>query len=114
MTRPEAEIFGKRLRTVREEHGLSQETLAATVNDQGGRLTSKYVSDLERGLKAPTLTLILKLSRALKTPVADLLADLTPAGARRMRFDGRDLFGCCFRPPPPPPAAPTPSPHTTS
>ena len=41
------------------------------MNDHRGRLTSKYVSDLERGLKAPTLTMILKLSRALKTPVAD-------------------------------------------
>ena len=87
MTRPEAEIFGSRLRTVREFRGLSQEAVAAAVNDQGGRLTSKYVSDLERGLKAPTLTMILKLSKALKAPVAELLADFTPAVVNRLRLE---------------------------
>ncbi len=87
MHRPEAEIFGKRLRLVREERGLSQETLAAAVNDAGGRLTSKYVSDLERGVKAPTLTMILKLSKALKTPVAELLADFTPGVVNRLRLE---------------------------
>jgi transcriptional regulator with XRE-family HTH domain len=87
MTRPEAEIFGRRLRVVREERGLSQEGLAGVVNDAGGRLTSKYVSDLERGIKAPTLTMILKLSKALKTSVADLLADFTPAVVNRLRLE---------------------------
>ncbi len=87
MTRPEAEIFGKRLRLVREERGLSQETLAAAVNDAGGRLTSKYVGDLERGVKAPTLTMLLKLSKALKTPVAELLADFTPGVVNRLRLE---------------------------
>jgi transcriptional regulator with XRE-family HTH domain len=52
---------------------------------QGGRLTSKYVSDLERGLRAPTLTMVLKLSKALGTPVADLLVDFTPAVVNRLR-----------------------------
>ena len=87
MKRPEAELFGNRLRAIREAHSLSQEALAAAVNDHGGRLTSKYVSDLERGLKAPTLTMILKLSRALKTPIADLLADFTPMVVNRMRLE---------------------------
>jgi transcriptional regulator with XRE-family HTH domain len=85
MTRPEAEIFGKRLRLVRDARGLSQEALADAVTAQGGRLTSKYVSDLERGLKAPTLTMVLKLSKALGTPVADLLVDFTPAVVNRLR-----------------------------
>jgi transcriptional regulator with XRE-family HTH domain len=85
--RPEAEIFGKRLRTIRESRDLSQEDLANAVTEAGGRLTGKYVSDLERGLKAPTLTMLLKLSKALQTPVADLLADFTPSVVNGMRLE---------------------------
>ena len=85
MNRPEAVIVGKRLRLVRDARGLSQEALADAVTSQGGRLTSKYVSDLERGLKAPTLTMVLKLRKALGTSVADLLVDFTPAVVNRLR-----------------------------
>ena len=87
MTRPDAEIFGKRLRTLRETRDLSQEDLADIVTDHGGRLSGKYVSDLERGLKAPTLTMLLKLSKALDAPVAELLQDFTPAVIRRLRLE---------------------------
>jgi transcriptional regulator with XRE-family HTH domain len=87
VTRPEAQIFGQRLRLVRNAQGLSQEALADAVTAQGGRLTTRYVSDLERGLKAPTLTMVLKLSKALKTPVAELLADFTSAVVNRLRLE---------------------------
>ena len=87
VNRPEAEIFGRRLRAVREARDLSQEELAHAVTEQGGRLSTKFVSELERGLKAPTLTMILKLSKALKTPVAELLADFTPAVVSRLRLE---------------------------
>jgi transcriptional regulator with XRE-family HTH domain len=87
VNRPEAEIFGKRLRTLRESRHFSQEDLANAVVDSGGRLTSKYVSDLERGLKAPTLTMLLKLSKALDTPVIELLEDFTPSVVRRLRLE---------------------------
>jgi transcriptional regulator with XRE-family HTH domain len=87
VNRPEAEIFGKRLRMLRESRRFSQEDLANAVVDSGGRLTSKYVSDLERGLKAPTLTMLLKLSRALDAPVIEMLEDFTPAVVRRLRLE---------------------------
>lgn len=87
MNRPEAVIFGKRLREARLRRAMSQAELAGAVEDRGGRLTSNYVSDLERGLKAPTLTMILKLSRALDVPVAELLSDFTPDVVRKMRLE---------------------------
>ena len=87
MPRPEAEIFGKRLRDLREKRGLSQAALADEVERSGGRLTSNYVSDLERGLKAPTLTMILKLSRALDVGAAELLADFSPERVRKLRLE---------------------------
>ena len=87
MRRPEAKIFGERLREYRMLREMSQADLAAAVTDRGGRLTSNYVSDLERGLKAPTLTMILKLSRVLNVSVADLLRDFTPDVVRRLRLE---------------------------
>lgn len=87
MVRPEAEIFGRRLRELREKRGFSQAGLAEEVERSGGRLTSNYVSDLERGLKAPTLTMILKLSRALGTSVAELLVDFSPERVRKLRLE---------------------------
>lgn len=87
MRRPEGKIFGDRLREYRTLRGMSQADLAAAVNDRGGRLTANYVSDLERGLKAPTLTMILKLSRVLSVSVADLLRDFTPEVVRKLRLE---------------------------
>ena len=87
MNRPEAVIFGMRLREARLRRGMSQAELAGVVEDRGGRLTSNYVSDLERGLKAPTLTMILKLSRALEVSVSDLLSDFTLEVVRKLRLE---------------------------
>ena len=87
MNRPEAVIFGKRLREARLRRGMSQAELAGVVEDSRGRLTSNYVSDLERGLKAPTLTMILKLSRALEVSVSDLLSDFTLEVVRKLRLE---------------------------
>ena len=54
------QAFGIVLRGLREQRGLSQEDLA----DIAGYHRT-YVSILERGLKAPTLTTISRLSDAL-------------------------------------------------
>ena len=66
---------------------MSLAVWAGVVVDRGGRLTSNYVSDLERGLKAPTLTMILKLSRALEVSVSDLLSDFTLEVVRKLRLE---------------------------
>jgi len=87
MSKPEAELFGKRLREVRLRRGMSQARLAELVETSGGRLTPNYVSDLERGLKAPTLTMILKLCQALDVAVAELLSDFSAERVRKMRLE---------------------------
>lgn len=78
---PEAEVFGKTLRRIREarEPKLTQEALA----HQAG-LTTNYLSDIERGVKVPSLTTILQLAHALGVLPGDLLADFTPAQLRRV------------------------------
>ena len=67
-TQPEGEIFGRRLRELRMERDLTQDALAQIV------ATSKpFISDMERGVKVPSLTMVLRLAKALECPVCDLV-----------------------------------------
>lgn len=67
-TAPEA-LFGKEVARLRKVLGISQEELAFRAE-----VHRTYVSQLERGLKSPTLNMILKLSRALKASASRLVA----------------------------------------
>jgi transcriptional regulator with XRE-family HTH domain len=78
----EAEIFGRALKGWRGKRGLTQEQLA---HDAG--ITTSYANQVENGRKVPTLTVILKLCRALDIMPADLLSDFTPPLMKRLRFD---------------------------
>jgi len=78
----EAEIFGKRLRQLRLEAGWTQEQFA-----EAAGITTTYTSDLERGTKVPSLTILLRISRAFRMSIADLLSDFTKDAVRRMRLD---------------------------
>ncbi len=66
-----AEAFGKVLRRVRREAGLTQEQLGFEAD-----LRRTYVSLLELGQQQPSLTTILKLAAALGRRPGELL-DLT-------------------------------------
>jgi transcriptional regulator with XRE-family HTH domain len=55
------EAFGKVLRTLRAERGLSQEALALEAGVQ-----RNYVSLIERGINQPTINIIFKLASALE------------------------------------------------
>ena len=72
----EGELFGERLRELREQRGETQRSLA----DLTG-MTHPYISEMERGLKVPSLTTLLRLAIALDCNVTDLV-DV---------FNGRDL-----------------------
>ncbi|MEA2343743.1 MAG: hypothetical protein QOF63_1912 [Thermoanaerobaculia bacterium] len=78
----EAEVFGKRLRQLRLATGWTQEQFA-----EAAGITTTYTSDLERGTKVPSLTILLRISRAFKVSIADLLRDFTIEGVRRMKLD---------------------------
>lgn len=81
---PEAQVFGKTLKRLREERNLSQERLANHPRLGNSPMTTNYVSDLERGVKVPSLTTILKLAHALGCAPAELLSDFTPTALRRI------------------------------
>ncbi|MDT0630407.1 helix-turn-helix domain-containing protein [Rubrivirga litoralis] len=60
-----ASAFGRSLLRARREKGMSQEALAEAAD-----IHRTFVSFLERGLKQPTLTTLLRLSRALGVPAS--------------------------------------------
>lgn len=76
---PEAELFGKTLRKLRQAKELTQERLAGAAG-----LTTGYVNTVERGMQVPSLTTILKLAHALGVTPSELLSDFTSAAVRRL------------------------------
>ncbi len=66
---PEGEVFGRRLRELRQKRGVTQEQLSASTG-----LTEGYISNMERGLKVPSLTTILRIAVALGCKVTELVS----------------------------------------
>lgn len=64
-------LFGKSIRTLREERGYSQEELA----ERAG-LHRNYVGGIERGERNVGLENIVKLAKALSVKSRDLFEDL--------------------------------------
>ena len=61
--------FGEELQKAREKCGLTQEILGF---ESGYHRT--YISQLERGLKSPTLKAIVEITAALNIKASDLIA----------------------------------------
>ena len=61
------EDFGKRLQTLRNESGITQEQLADDVG-----LTVESISNIERGIFGPKFENLEKIARSLNIPVKDL------------------------------------------
>lgn len=76
----EAQLFGRRLRELRQSRDLTQEALAEAAD-----LSGNYISDLELGLKVPSLTIIVRLSQALDIGSADLLTAFTREAVKKMK-----------------------------
>jgi transcriptional regulator with XRE-family HTH domain len=68
-------LFGREIARLRKRVGLSQEELGFRAE-----VHRTYISQLERGLKSPTLSVILKISRALKASPRKLIAKVEGAG----------------------------------
>ncbi|HCC25077.1 MAG TPA: XRE family transcriptional regulator [Holosporales bacterium] len=62
------EVFGKQLRKLRNEQGITQEELA----DRAG-MHFTYIGQIERGLRNPSLINLHRLAKALKVSAGMLL-----------------------------------------
>lgn len=63
------QCLGRNLRRLREAKGLSQEKFAFEAH-----IHRTYISDIERGARNPTITIVQKLADALGVTASDLLA----------------------------------------
>ncbi|MEQ1600506.1 MAG: helix-turn-helix transcriptional regulator [Methylophilaceae bacterium] len=60
--------FGKTIKNMRLEHELTQNNLADMINTE-----RSHISDIERGIKSPSLTMIFRLAKALQTSSGELI-----------------------------------------
>lgn len=67
-TLPEAEVFGARLKELREQRGETVRSLADLVET-----SFTYISDLEHGRKVPSLSMVLRLAAALECKATELV-----------------------------------------
>lgn len=60
--------FGVILKQIRTEKGISQETLALDAETN-----RTFISEIERGLKQPSITSVFKIAQALKMKPSELI-----------------------------------------
>ncbi len=65
--------FGRSMRSFRKQRKMSQDDLALAA-----RLSRNYVSDIERGVRNPGLLALVRLSRAMRMPLREMLTDVEP------------------------------------
>lgn len=59
--------FGQRLRELRKQKGLTQEQLA-----EAAQISVEFLSNMERGVNAPSFETLERLAQALKVPIKEL------------------------------------------
>jgi transcriptional regulator with XRE-family HTH domain len=62
-------LFGRRLRQLRRQKDLTQEQLAEAVG-----VSVEFISNMERGVNAPSFETLEKLAEALGVPVEELFS----------------------------------------
>jgi len=66
---PEHAAFGRAIRELREERGISQETFALKCG-----IDRSHYGGMERGERNPSLATILKIATTLDVPTSEVLA----------------------------------------
>jgi ribosome-binding protein aMBF1 (putative translation factor) len=65
--------FGRSIRRVRKQRGLTQEDLAEVA-----KMSRNYISDIERGVRNPGLLVMVALAKALKVSLRELVEEIEP------------------------------------
>jgi transcriptional regulator with XRE-family HTH domain len=72
-----AEIFGSTLQRTRRQQGLTQRQLGTLT-----RMSTSFIGEMERGLKAPNLDAVVAIARALRVNVEEMVAGFNTTGPR--------------------------------
>lgn len=67
--------FGVKIREIRKKNGFTQQALAEAVD-----ISEMYISQIERGMKMPSLNLFIKIITALDVSADYVLRDALPTG----------------------------------
>jgi transcriptional regulator with XRE-family HTH domain len=65
--------FGRTIRRLRKQRGLSQEDLA-----EASGMSRNYISDIERGVRNPGLLALVALAKALRVSLRELVEEIEP------------------------------------
>jgi transcriptional regulator with XRE-family HTH domain len=68
---PEGVLFGQRLREIRQKKQMTQQELADIAH-----MSLTYISNMEHGMKVPSLTTIIRLAVALECRPTEFLRNL--------------------------------------
>lgn len=71
VTQKDRKLLGQGIRKYRKAAGFTQEKLAEKVD-----LNPVYVGQIERGYKVPTVDVLLRIARALRIRLRDIVADI--------------------------------------
>ena len=71
VTKRDRKLLGDGIRKYRKLAGLTQERLAERID-----INPVYMGQIERGFRVPTVDVLLRLARALKVRLCDLVSEL--------------------------------------
>lgn len=83
-------VFGRELRKLRRQRGLTQERLAELAE-----LSTPYVSHLERGSKKPSMAVLVRLADCLGVTVDRLLSGNQKTDKTAFYSEVQELLGDC-------------------
>ena len=83
-------IVGSRIRKFRSNQGITQEELAFRINT-----STSYISNIERGIKKPSLQKLIEIAEAIHVTINELIYD--PASEGDIYFDKEliRIIACC-------------------
>ena len=76
----EGEVFGAHLRALRTARGLTQKQLADRCESN-----EPFISNLERGVKIPSLSMLIRLAEALECTMCELVHVFDQAGVLKLK-----------------------------
>lgn len=81
--------YGKHLRKIRKDVGITQEELGFRSG-----VHPTYISDLERGLKSPTIAVIQRIAHALNVSIIEFFVDTLPSRIDRVSSPSETYHVC--------------------